>query len=763
MIGASSMYSVWVSLGPILVINLFTVVTCLIFRRKRAQTPVPPDLAGRMGSKLLGPFFREYWYWLTEPVVKLLVLLRLSPNIITFIGFCFSGFSAYLYSIGAFGYAGWVLIIGSTFDMFDGRVARLTGQTSRAGAFYDSVLDRFSEGITFLGLALYFRSSWVMPVVILGLVGGMLVSYTRARGEGVGIVCKKGPMQRPERIAYLGFTSVLQPVADFELHHWFTNPPPFLVIFAVVMIAVLTVYTALYRTVFIMNALDSADRVRGAETTIPQLLSKLATPGGWGQVLQRARYGYDRGQARALCTVVFVSDGAHADTVRALCARGDLPNIQRHIIEPGFMTAATTVFPSVAGPASAPLVTGCFPGTCNIPAARWFDRTVPAERRFTLKRFRDYSRLGAYAIDFDLSRQVRTAFEYSRQAVSLLGIINRGAGLRSDGALARAQLEQHPFEAGELEVTERAVFDWFAACLRRQPDLIYYHSISVSRLAEAYGVDHPEVRKAYQRFDKTVGDAVELLKTHGLWDHTVLAWVSGHALASRTTEGQVGKVLAQRFARTVSTVRSYRQWLDADALELHSGNAMAHLYLRRDRAWSAPRSLEECERDGLVPALLEDPAVDLVMGRAAEGRVAVVSRRGRAELQEHGDISYVVSAQGDPFGYGPLPPQFSFRDALAHTYDSAYPDGIVQALQLFRAARTGDLVISATPGYGLDPDIGPAAATRGSLHRGHMLVPCAMSIPMAVAGPMRTVDVLPTVLRQIGIEPASPLDGVAVA
>ncbi|MBI4237748.1 MAG: alkaline phosphatase family protein [Deltaproteobacteria bacterium] len=757
------MSSIWISLGPILFINLFTVVTCLVFRRKRAQTPVPPDLAGRNGSKLLGPFFREYWYWLTEPVVRLLVQLRFSPNIITFIGFCFSVFTAYLYSIGAFGYAGWILIIGSTFDMFDGRVARLTGQTSRAGAFYDSVLDRFSEGIAFLGLALYFRSSWVLSVVIIGLVGGMLVSYTRARGEGVGIVCKKGPMQRPERIAYLGFTSVLQPVLDVELHQWFANPPPFLVIIAVVMIAVLTVYTALYRTIFIMNALDSADRVRGGEATIPQLLSKLTTRGGWEQVLQRARYGYDRGQARALCTVAFVSDGAHVDVVRELCARGDLPHIQRHIIEPGFVTDATAVFPSVAGPASVPLVTGCFPGTCNIPAARWFDRTVPAERRFTLKRFRDYSRLGAYAIDFDLSKQVQTAFEYSRQAVSLLGIINRGAGFRSDGAMTRAQLEQHPFEVGELEATERAVFAWFAACLRRQPDLIFYHFVSISRLAEAYGIDHPEVRKAYQRFDKTIGDAVELLKTHGLWDHTVLAWVSGHALAPRHTEGEVGKVLARRFARTVSTVRSYRQWLEADALELHSGNAMAHLYLRRDRAWSAPRSLNECEQDGLVAALFEDPAVDLVMGRVADGGVAVVSRRGRAELREQGEVNYVVGPSGDPFGYGALPSRFSMREALTLTSDSAYPDGIVQALQLFRAPRTGDLVISATPGYGLDPDVGPTAATRGSLHRNHMLVPCAMSIPMEVAGPMRTVDLLPTLLRQVGIEPTSPLDGVAVA
>lgn len=273
------MQSIWVTLTPIVVINFIAFIYMMIFLATRKKWPVPDEVKSRHTSRFLNNFFKEWWYWITTPIARFLIALRFSPNIITFIGFAISCFAAYLFSEGLFGYAGWVLILGATFDMFDGKVARMTGQTSRSGAYYDSVMDRFGEGAVMIGLASYFRYTWVLYFVIAGLIGSMLVSYTRARGEGVGVACSKGPMQRPERIAYLSVASIFQPIADYLLSLAVSLPPPVLVIGAIIIIGVMTNFTAVYRMVYIMNALDNDDRSQG-EQTIPQILMKLSTHEG---------------------------------------------------------------------------------------------------------------------------------------------------------------------------------------------------------------------------------------------------------------------------------------------------------------------------------------------------------------------------------------------------------------------------------------------------------------------------------------------------
>lgn len=282
------MHNIWVTLLPIVVINSILFVYLVVFALTRDKWPKPPDLENRPNSWFLGSFFKEWWYWVTTPITRFLITIRLSPNIITFIGFVISVAAAWLFAEGNFGYAGWTMIFGATFDMFDGKVARMTGKVSRSGAYYDSVMDRFGEGAIMIGLASYFRYSWVLYFVAAGLVGSMLVSYTRARGEGVGVVCKKGPMQRPERIVYLGVASIFQPIADYFLRGTGYAYDPLLVIAAIVIIGVMTNWTALYRMVYIMNALDSEDRKDGVDS-IPQILMKWSTPEGRAEWMEKVR------------------------------------------------------------------------------------------------------------------------------------------------------------------------------------------------------------------------------------------------------------------------------------------------------------------------------------------------------------------------------------------------------------------------------------------------------------------------------------------
>ena len=251
-----SINPVWLSLGPVLVINIVLGISLLYFLATRKGRPVPEEVTTRHNSKFLSGILKHWWYWNTLPLAKFFVRLKMSPNILTLIGFLFNIVASFFFAKGLFGYAGWLMIFGASFDLFDGQVARITGQVSKSGAFFDSVMDRFSEGLTFLGLAFWFRDSWILIFVLLGLIGSMAVSYTRARGEAVGVSVKTGSMQRPERIVYLGCSSIFEPMITYFLGFWMLNPPPFLVIAAIVLIGVMTNGTAVYRMIAVMNELE---------------------------------------------------------------------------------------------------------------------------------------------------------------------------------------------------------------------------------------------------------------------------------------------------------------------------------------------------------------------------------------------------------------------------------------------------------------------------------------------------------------------------
>jgi CDP-diacylglycerol--glycerol-3-phosphate 3-phosphatidyltransferase len=157
-----------------------------------------------------------------DPAVRLFIRAGLTPNSITTIGLVLNLGVAAVLIYGAehgarddFSYLGWggvLILFAGLFDMMDGQVARIGNMSSRFGALYDSVVDRYSELFMFLGICYYlvahhfFISSMI---AFIALIGSMMVSYTRARAEGLGIPCKEGLMQRPERVVLVGFSAIL--------------------------------------------------------------------------------------------------------------------------------------------------------------------------------------------------------------------------------------------------------------------------------------------------------------------------------------------------------------------------------------------------------------------------------------------------------------------------------------------------------------------------------------------------------------------------
>ncbi len=139
-------------------------------------------------------------------IVRALGFFRVKPNHLTMLGFIMSIVTAYAFALGSFRLAGVLLIITGLFDMVDGMVARTMNAVTPFGAFFDSIMDRYSDLILYLGLIIYYgRHDRMNYVVLVGVVmmGSVLTSYARARAECLIPKCKVGFLERPERIVLL--------------------------------------------------------------------------------------------------------------------------------------------------------------------------------------------------------------------------------------------------------------------------------------------------------------------------------------------------------------------------------------------------------------------------------------------------------------------------------------------------------------------------------------------------------------------------------
>lgn len=168
-------------------------------------------------------YLQKLIYTLINPIIKGMIKMGITPNMVTTIGSVGNVVAAFLFihasqlspiSMG-FSWIGWggaILLFSGLFDMMDGRLARLGNMSTTFGAFWDSTLDRYSELFSLFGITLYLMTAsgiWAGVITFLALVGSIMVSYVRARAEGLGIECKVGIMQRPERVVVTALAAII--------------------------------------------------------------------------------------------------------------------------------------------------------------------------------------------------------------------------------------------------------------------------------------------------------------------------------------------------------------------------------------------------------------------------------------------------------------------------------------------------------------------------------------------------------------------------
>jgi phosphatidylglycerophosphate synthase len=226
-------------------------------------------------------------YTIINPFVKGLIRIGLTPNAVTTIGLLLNIGVAVIFIFGAektnrgdLSYVGWggaLVLFAGLFDMLDGQVARLGNMSSTFGALYDSVLDRYSELILFLGICYYLVSHHYFLsslFAFIALMGSMMVSYTRARAEGLGIESKGGLMQRPERVVTIGLCAIFCGIAghflggDYKVYlpgvsfHIFETMSIFTI--PITIMAFMTNITAINRLRGAKKALEAKERSTGA-------------------------------------------------------------------------------------------------------------------------------------------------------------------------------------------------------------------------------------------------------------------------------------------------------------------------------------------------------------------------------------------------------------------------------------------------------------------------------------------------------------------
>ena len=219
-------------------------------------------------------------YKVTNPVVRLLIKMGVTPNFVTGSGLLINIAATAILIYGAhgdrgnFSYVGWagiVILFAGLFDMLDGQVARIGKKTSRYGALFDSVLDRYSELIVLFGICYYLILQGYFFSSLFGfiaLIGSMMVSYIRARAEGLGIECKVGFMQRPERVILISAGAIFCGVfyyfaGDYKIYvSWLSVPifePVLIFVIPLVIVAIFSNVTAIGRLNYCRKVLNEED------------------------------------------------------------------------------------------------------------------------------------------------------------------------------------------------------------------------------------------------------------------------------------------------------------------------------------------------------------------------------------------------------------------------------------------------------------------------------------------------------------------------
>jgi hypothetical protein len=382
-------------------------------------------------------------------------------------------------------------------------------------------------------------------------------------------------------------------------------------------------------------------------------------------------------------------------------------------------------------------------------------------------------------VDRDLDPDAPTIFELVPSSIAALNVIGRG--LSKDGRIGRglrfvARTARTHFRGnvGGWLAIDRDIGNEVAEQIRvKKPEFVFAALTGIDKSSHSAGHEAPIVRDAMRIVDETAAEIRRDAERMGRWDHMHLWIVSDHGHSPVRQHEDLAGLIRSSGARVIAHPWVYSS--TADVAVMVSGNAMAHIYLdlqKRERPWWPSR---DSSWNDIAELLLSRPSVDLMILPRSPRECEVHSRDGFARLSwnlsslavksdgasvppDRERISY-EPVTGDPLRIGP---QRNLDNAQAYEacIASDYPDALVQIAHLAGSARSGEIILSAGREWDFRARYEPIphVSSHGALHREHMLVPLLVNKPVAGL-PRRTVDVMPSARRALGITIPPGLDG----
>jgi arylsulfatase A-like enzyme len=370
------------------------------------------------------------------------------------------------------------------------------------------------------------------------------------------------------------------------------------------------------------------------------------------------------------------------------------------------------------------------------------------------------------AVDHDIDPTAPTIFELAKPSIGALSVITRGLPRRD-------RIGQNPMFAVRAGAThfrgdvrgwlgiDRHIGVEVARRLRAGKSKFTFVALTgIDKASHASGQNSPLVREAMQIVDDTVARIRADAERDGRWDKMHL-WVgSDHGHSPVTDHEDLSGLLSQCGYTTLAHPWAFNT--SADVAVMVSGNAMAHVYVELERTVRSWWPQLSGTWRSLTNSLLDRESVDLVILPTGPDSCEIhTRRRGMARLSWT-RCGYTYNPEsGDPLGIGPQDAVDQLR-AYDATIASDYPDALVQIASLSGSSRSGDIILSAARNWDYRARFEPIphVSSHGALHREHMLVPLLLNHRSPNA-PRRTVDVMPSALRALGITIPANLDGIS--
>ncbi len=451
--------------------------------------------------------------------------------------------------------------------------------------------------------------------------------------------------------------------------------------------------------------------------------------------------------------IVLVADGLTPEALETAIRSGDVPELAA-LRDVSGLNVVTTVFPSVTGVAYIPMLTGQHPSDAGIPGLRWYDRA----RRlpWLIGRSRSYVGTQLRRMNDDLAPSTTTLFERVRgSALGSSAMVTRGLPPRArlDRGIGYTARVVHAHVTGGVTrwaaLEEELAGELVRRVRREKPRFVFAAFTTGDKATHAEGPHSRAARDSLKLVDHVAASIRRDAERDGRWRSMQLWVVSDHGHSAVRQHFD----LAGELRKLGVKVRAH-PWTLPDRSEVAvmvSGNSMAHLYVGLEATSRQPWPALASVWAPRIGELLSHPAIDLVATMSGPSTVEV--RRGNAcaeiTMTPKG-LSYRTTG-GNPLGAE------SFEDlcddaAYESLIGTEYPDGVAQLARLVLAARSGDVVVSASPGWDLRKRYEPIdhVSSHGALHAAHMLVPLVGNRHLDEA-PRRTADLYRVVTNALGL------------